>query len=239
MLSVAALGVVYGDIGTSPLYALHQTFSGTSGIAPTPENVLGVLSLVFWSLILVVTIKYHIVIIRADNKGEGGVLALMALVQGSRQARGLPPRHVMIILGIFGAALIYADGALTPAISVLGATEGLEVATPGLAPTVVPLTLVILIGLFWFQSRGTARIGAVFGPIMLVWFWTIAVLGVVAIIRQPGVLAALSPVHAVEFFAQNIKRGFIVLGAVFLVVTGGEALYADLGHFGHKAIQIA
>jgi len=239
MLSVAALGVVYGDIGTSPLYALHETFYGPLSIPPTPENVLGVLSLVFWSLILVVTIKYHIVIIRADNKGEGGVLALMALVQGSRQARGLPPRHVMIILGIFGAALIYADGALTPAISVLGATEGLEIATPGLARIVVPLTLVILIGLFWFQSHGTARIGAVFGPIMLVWFWTIAILGVVAIIRQPSVLAAVSPVHAVEFLAQNVRRGFIVLGAVFLVVTGGEALYADLGHFGHKAIQVA
>ena len=239
MLSVAALGVVYGDIGTSPLYALHETFYGPLSIPPTPENVLGVLSLVFWSLILVVTIKYHVVIIRADNKGEGGVLALMALVQGSRQARGLPPRHVMIILGIFGAALIYADGALTPAISVLGATEGLEIATPGLAPVIVPLTLVILIGLFWFQSHGTARIGAVFGPIMLIWFWTIAILGVVAIIRQPGVLAAVSPVHAVEFLAQNIRRGFIVLGAVFLVVTGGEALYADLGHFGHKAIQVA
>jgi len=239
MLSVAALGVVYGDIGTSPLYALHETFYGPLSIPPTPENVLGVLSLVFWSLILVVTIKYHVVIIRADNKGEGGVLALMALVQGSRQARGLPPRHVMIILGIFGAALIYADGALTPAISVLGATEGLEIATPGLAPVIVPLTLVILIGLFWFQSHGTARIGAVFGPIMLIWFWTIAILGVVAIFRQPGVLAAVSPVHGVEFFAQNIRRGFIVLGAVFLVVTGGEALYADLGHFGHKAIQVA
>jgi KUP system potassium uptake protein len=239
MLSVAALGVVYGDIGTSPLYALHETFYGPLSIPPTPENVLGVLSLVFWSLILVVTIKYHVVIIRADNKGEGGVLALMALVQGSRQARGLPPRHVMVILGIFGAALIYADGALTPAISVLGATEGLEIATPGLARIVVPLTLVILIGLFWFQSRGTARIGAVFGPIMLVWFWTIAILGVVAIFRQPGVLAAVSPVHAVEFLAQNVRRGFIVLGAVFLVVTGGEALYADLGHFGHKAIQVA
>jgi KUP system potassium uptake protein len=239
MLSVAALGVVYGDIGTSPLYALHETFYGPLSIPPTPENVLGVLSLVFWSLILVVTIKYHVVIIRADNKGEGGVLALMALVQGSRQARGLPPRHVMIILGIFGAALIYADGALTPAISVLGATEGLEIATPGLARIVVPLTLVILIGLFWLQSHGTARIGSVFGPIMLVWFWTIAILGVVAIIRQPSVLAAVSPVHAVEFLAQNVRRGFIVLGAVFLVVTGGEALYADLGHFGHKAIQVA
>jgi len=238
-LSVAALGVVYGDIGTSPLYAFHEAFSGPLGISPTPENVLGVLSLVFWSLILVVTIKYHIVIIRADNKGEGGVLALMALVQGSRLARGLPPRHVMIILGIFGAALIYADGALTPAISVLGATEGLEVATPGLGRIVVPLTLLILIGLFWFQSHGTARIGSVFGPIMLAWFWTIAVLGVMAIVRQPSVLAAVSPVQAVEFFAQNPGRGFVVLGAVFLVVTGGEALYADLGHFGHRAIQIA
>lgn len=238
-LSVAALGVVYGDIGTSPLYALHETFYGPLGIPPTPENVLGVLSLVFWSLILVVTIKYHIVIIRADNKGEGGVLALMALVQGSRLARGLPPRHVMVILGIFGAALIYADGALTPAISVLGATEGLEIATPGLGRIVVPLTLLILIGLFWFQSHGTARIGSVFGPIMLVWFWTIAVLGVVAIFRQPSVLAAVSPVHGVEFFAENPRRGLIVLGAVFLVVTGGEALYADLGHFGHRAIQIA
>jgi KUP system potassium uptake protein len=238
-LSVAALGVVYGDIGTSPLYALHETFYGPLGIPPTPENVLGVLSLVFWSLILVVTIKYHIVIIRADNKGEGGVLALMALVQGSRQARGLPPRHVMVILGIFGAALIYADGALTPAISVLGATEGLEIATPGLGRIVVPLTLLILIGLFWFQSHGTARIGSVFGPIMLVWFWTIAVLGVVAIFRQPSVLAAVSPVHGVEFFAENPRRGLVVLGAVFLVVTGGEALYADLGHFGHRAIQIA
>src|SRR5512135_3520756 len=153
MLSLTALGVVYGDIGTSPLYALRESFYGPLGIPVTPANVLGVLSLVFWSFILVVTIKYHIVIIRADNKGEGGVLALMALVQGSRQARGLPPRHVMIILGIFGAALIYADGAVTPAISVLGATEGLEVATPGLARIVVPLTLVILIGLFWFQNH--------------------------------------------------------------------------------------
>ena len=239
LLSLTALGVVYGDIGTSPLYALHETFSGRLGIPPTPENVLGVLSLVFWSLILVVTIKYHVVIIRADNKGEGGVLALMALVQGSRQARKLPPRHVMVILGIFGAALIYADGALTPAISVLGATEGLEIATPGLATIIVPLTLVILIGLFWFQSHGTARIGAVFGPIMLLWFWTIAILGAVWIFRQPSVLAAMSPVYAVELFAQNPGRAFVVLGAVFLVVTGGEALYADLGHFGHKAIQTA
>jgi KUP system potassium uptake protein len=238
-LSLTALGVVYGDIGTSPLYAIRESFYGPHGIAVTPENVLGVLSLVFWSLILVVTIKYHIIIIRADNKGEGGVLALMALVQGSRLARGLAPRHIMTVLGIFGSALIYADGALTPAISVLGATEGLEVAAPALAHWVVPLTLVILIGLFLFQSRGTARIGAVFGPVMLLWFATIAVLGVVAIARQPGVLAAVSPLHAVQFFAGNVGRGFVVLGAVFLVVTGGEALYADLGHFGHRAIQTA
>src|SRR5881396_224468 len=238
-LALSVLGVVYGDIGTSPLYALCESFHGTHGIPVTPGNVLGVLSLVFWSLVLVVTIKYHVVIIRADNKGEGGVLALMALVNGSRVARGLSPRRVMIILGIFGSALLYADGGLTPAISVLSAVEGLEIATPALASWVIPVTLVILIGLFLLQSRGTARIGAVFGPVMLVWFATIGVLGVSQIIQQPGVLAAVSPYHAVRFFAEDVRRGFIVLGAVFLVVTGGEALYADLGHFGHRAIQIA
>ena len=238
-LAVAALGVVYGDIGTSPLYAFRESFYGQHGIAVTPGNVLGVLSLVFWALLLVVTIKYHIVIIRADNKGEGGVLALMALVNGSRLARGLSPRSVMIVLGIFGSALLYADGGLTPAISVLSAVEGLEIATPALASWVIPITLVILIGLFLVQSRGTARIGAVFGPVMLVWFATIGVLGLSEIIRQPGVLAALSPSYAVRFFTQDLHRGLVVLGAVFLVVTGGEALYADLGHFGHRAIQMA
>jgi KUP system potassium uptake protein len=238
-LALAALGVVYGDIGTSPLYAMRESFYGTHGIAVTPGNVLGVLSLVFWALVIVVTIKYHIVIIRADNKGEGGVLALMALVNGSRLARGLSPRRIMIVLGIFGSALLYADGGLTPAISVLSAVEGLEIATPALASWVIPVTLVILIGLFLVQSRGTARIGAVFGPVMLVWFATIGVLGLHEIIQQPGVLAAVSPYHAARFFAQDLHRGFLVLGAVFLVVTGGEALYADLGHFGHHAIQIA
>ena len=238
-LALAALGVVYGDIGTSPLYAIRESFYGTHGIAVTPGNVLGVLSLVFWALVIVVTIKYHIVIIRADNKGEGGVLALMALVNGSRLARGLTPRRVMIILGIFGSALLYADGGLTPAISVLSAVEGLEIATPALASWVIPGTLVILIGLFLVQSRGTARIGAVFGPVMLVWFATIGVLGLGEIMQQPGVLAAVSPYHAVRFFAADVHRGFVVLGAVFLAVTGGEALYADLGHFGHRAIQIA
>ena len=238
-LALAALGVVYGDIGTSPLYAIRESFYGTHGIAVTPGNVLGVLSLVFWSLVIVVTIKYHIVIIRADNKGEGGVLALMALVNGSRLARGLAPRRVMIVLGIFGAALLYADGALTPAISVLSAVEGLEIATPAFSSWVIPVTLAILIGLFVLQSRGTARIGAVFGPVMLVWFATIGVLGLSEIAHQPGVLAAVSPYHAARFLTENVGRGFVVLGAVFLVVTGGEALYADLGHFGHRAIQIA
>ncbi|HET7789262.1 MAG TPA: potassium transporter Kup [Gemmatimonadales bacterium] len=237
-LSVAALGVVYGDIGTSPLYALRESF-GAHGIPVTPPNVLGVLSLVFWALVIVVTIKYHIVIIRADNKGEGGVLALMALVNGSRLARGLSPRRVMILLGIFGAALLYADGALTPAISVMSAVEGLEVAAPALTTWVIPTTLAILIGLFLLQSRGTASIGALFGPVMLVWFLVLGVLGLAAIIRAPGVLVAVSPYYGVHFFLEDVQRGFLVLGAVFLVVTGGEALYADLGHFGHKAIQWA
>src|SRR6267143_874499 len=212
-LSLLALGVVYGDIGTSPLYAMREAFHGQHGIPVTPGNVLGVLSLIFWSLLLIVTVKYHVVIIRADNKGEGGVLALMALVNGSRVARGLSPRRVMMILGIFGSALLYADGGLTPAISVLSAVEGLEIATPALASWVIPVTLV--------------------------WFATIGVLGLSEIFHQPGVLAAVSPYHAARFFAEDVHRGFVVLGAVFLVVTGGEALYADLGHFGHRAIQIA
>src|SRR6266705_912538 len=194
-LSLLALGVVYGDIGTSPLYALREAFHGPHSIPVTSDNVMGVLSLVFWSLVLVVTIKYHIVIIRADNKGEGGVLALMALVNGSRLARGLTPRRIMIVLGIFGSALLYADGALTPAISVLSAVEGLELATPALAPWVIPVTLGILVGLFLLQSRGTARIGALFGPVMLVWFATIGALGLAEIVRQPGILAAVSPSH--------------------------------------------
>ncbi len=236
---MGALGVVYGDIGTSPLYALRESFHGTHGIPLTPSNVLGVLSLMLWSLILVVTVKYHIVIIRADNKGEGGVLALMAMVQHSRLVRGLSPHRVMIVLGVFGTALMYADGALTPAISVMSAVEGLEIAAPALGRWVLPLTLVILVALFAFQHHGTGRIGAVFGPVMMLWFGTLAVLGVGSIIREPAVLAAVSPHHAVRFLAEDPYRGLIVLGAVFLVVTGGEALYADLGHFGHTSIQLA
>src|SRR5437899_8948170 len=238
-LSLLALGVVYGDIGTSPLYALREAFHGQHGIPVTQGNVLGVLSLIFWSLLLIVTVKYHVVIIRADNKGEGGVLALMALVNGSRLARGLSPRRLMIVLGIFGAALLYADGALTPAISVLSAVEGLEIATPQLQHWVIWITLVILVGLFMFQSRGTARVGAVFGPVMLVWFLVIAVLGLNSILRHPAVVGAVLPSHAIRFLAEDPGRGLIVLGAVFLAVTGGEALYADLGHFGHSAIQLA
>src|SRR6266571_857512 len=239
-LSLLALGVVYGDIGTSPLYALQQAFHGQHGIPVTPGNVLGVLSLIFWALILIVTVKYHIVIIRADNKGEGGVLALMAMVQGSRIARGLSPLRIMIVLGIFGAALLYADGALTPAVSVLSAVEGLSIAAPTLKPGVIlAITLAILVALFLFQSRGTAGIGAIFGPVMLVWFATIAVLGLNGILKHPAVVGAVLPTHGIRFLAEDPGRGLLVLGAVFLVVTGGEALYADLGHFGHTAIQLA
>jgi len=238
-LALAALGVVYGDIGTSPLYAMREAFHGPHAIPVTPGNVLGVLSLIFWSLVLVVTVKYHVVIIRADNKGEGGVLALMALVQGRRQARGLSAPRIMIVLGIFGAALLYADGALTPAISVLSAVEGLEVAAPGLHSWIIPITLTILIGLFLFQKRGTAGIGSIFGPVMLVWFAVLAILGLNGILQHPAVLSAVMPSHAFNFIAEDPGRGLLVLGAVFLVVTGGEALYADLGHFGHTAIQIA
>ena len=239
ILALGALGVVYGDIGTSPLYALREAFHGPHAIPVTPENVLGVLSLMFWSLILIVTVKYHLVIIRADNKGEGGILALMAMVQGNRIARGLPPRTIMIVLGVFGTALMYADGALTPAISVMSAVEGLGVAAPGLSRWILPLTLVILVALFAVQRHGTGRIGAVFGPVMLTWFVTLAVLGVNQIVRNPAVLAAMLPTHGLSFFFADPARGLLVLGAVFLVVTGGEALYADLGHFGHNPIQLA
>jgi len=237
-LSLTALGVVYGDIGTSPLYAVREAFHGPHGIPATPGNVLGVLSLIFWALVIVVTVKYHLVVIQADNKGEGGILALMALVQGGRLDRAAPHR-VFLMLGIFGTALMYADGALTPAITITGAIEGLEIATPALATWVVPLTLIILLGLFRFQHRGTAVVGAVFGPVMLLWFVTIGALGLRAILQEPAVLTAMLPQHALRFFAEDPARGFLVLGAVYLAITGGEALYADLGHFGHTPIQVA
>jgi KUP system potassium uptake protein len=236
-LAVAALGVVYGDIGTSPLYALREAFHGSHAIAVSPTNVLGVLSLIFWSLILVVSVKYLAFVMRADNKGEGGILALMALVQRGQGARRLTPALVVAI-GVFGAALMYGDSVITPAISVLSAVEGLEVAAPAFEAVVIPLAIVILIGLFSIQSRGTARVGRMFGPVMVLWFTTIAVLGLAELVRQPGVLAALSPHYALTFFLENGRAGFLVLGAVFLVVTGGEALYADMGHFGVRPIRI-
>jgi len=236
LLCITALGVVYGDIGTSPLYALKVCFSGTHAISPSRANVFGVLSLVFWSLVVIVTMKYHVYVLRLDNRGEGGILALMGLVRGARSARHV--RIAVVTLGVFGAALLYGDGMITPAISVLSAVEGLHVATPVFGRAVVPLTIVILIGLFLFQRRGTAAIGRIFGSVMLFWFATIALLGIFAIARHPSVLAAVNPAHAVSFFARNRGAGFLVLGAIFLVATGGEALYADLGHFGEKPIQI-
>ena len=233
-LCLSAMGVVYGDIGTSPLYAMRECFFGPHAVPVTRANVLGVLSLIVWTLVIVVTLKYHVYVLRADNRGEGGILALMALA--TRQARRR--QWVLIALGLFGAALLYGDGMITPAISVLSAIEGIEVATPRFGPYVVPLTVAILVLLFLFQRRGTARVGAVFGPVILLWFSTLAVLGVASILREPGVLAAFNPLHAVRFFQANGLAGYLVLGAVFLVATGGEALYADLGHFGEPPIQI-
>ncbi len=236
-LSLGALGVVYGDIGTSPLYALKECFNGPHGLPPTTGNVLGVLSLIFWALMFVVTFKYLSFVMRADNRGEGGVLALMALVGEREASRG--GRKALLVLGLFGSALLYGDGIITPAISVVSAVEGLVVATPSLHPVVVPAAVAILIGLFAIQRSGTAVVGAVFGPIMLVWFLAIAALGVRGILLDPAVLRAASPVHAVAFFAQNRIPGLLVLGAVVLVVTGGEALYADMGHFGRRPIRLA
>ncbi|APR84445.1 Kup system potassium uptake protein [Minicystis rosea] len=237
-LAFAALGVVFGDIGTSPLYALKECVGKEHGVAATPENVLGLLSLIFWALTMVVTVKYLTFIMRADNQGEGGILALLALVPDKLRGRG-PRVGFIAAIVVFGAALLYGDGIITPAISVLSAIEGLEVATDSLKPVVVPLTCLILVGLFWVQKRGTAGIGRVFGPIMVVWFTAIAVLGIVYIVKNPAVLVALWPGHAVSFFLHNGKHGFIVLGSVVLAITGGEALYADMGHFGRVPIRLA
>lgn len=238
-LSLTALGVVYGDIGTSPLYALKECFTGVHSVRPTPDNVLGVLSLVFWALVLVISVKYIGVVMRADNRGEGGILALMALVRPT-QSEGSPGRRwTIVLLGLFGASLLYGDGMITPAISVLGAMEGLQVATPALTEYVVPITIVILVVLFIFQHHGTGSVGAVFGPVMLLWFATIGVLGIAGIVRHPAVLGAALPTHAVRFFSQHHWYGVLVLGSVFLVVTGGEALYADMGHFGTRPIRTA
>jgi KUP system potassium uptake protein len=238
LLTLGALGIVYGDIGTSPLYALRECFHGAHGVPPTPGNVLGVLSLIFWSLTLIISIKYLVFVMRADNKGEGGILALLALVAQSPDAQRRS-RATLVALGLFGAALLYGDGMITPAISVLGAVEGLQVATRIFEPYIVPVTVSILLGLFLIQSHGTARVGALFGPIMVVWFVTIAALGVWWIGGNAAVLTSFNPLYAFDFFRDNGWHGFIVLGSVFLVVTGGEALYADMGHFGKQPIRIA
>ena len=236
-LSLAALGVVYGDIGTSPLYAMRECFFGSHSVPPTHENVLGVLSLIIYSLVLVISIKYIAIVMRADNQGEGGILALTALIP--QRNGGRATWTVLILMGIFGAALLYGDGMITPAITVLGAIEGLKVLTPLFEPYVVPAAVVILIGVFAIQRHGTHRVGRLFGPIMVAWFIAIAVLGIMELIRQPIVLTAVDPRHAVVFFREHGWHGFAVLGAVFLVVTGGEALYADMGHFGKRPIRCA
>jgi len=236
-LTLGALGIVYGDIGTSPLYTLRECFSAATGIAPTLPNVLGILSLIFWSLILVVTVKYVVFILRADNRGEGGILALMSLVTG-KLGTG-PRRRVALLLGMLGAALFFGDALLTPAISVLSAVEGLKVAAPVLERWIVPLSVAILVVLFVLQRRGTAAVGGLFGPVMLVWFGVLGLLGVVSIAETPAVLAALNPAHAAGFFVEHKFIGFLALGVVVLAVTGCEALYADLGHFGRRAMSLA
>jgi KUP system potassium uptake protein len=233
LLCLASLGIVYGDIGTSPLYALRECFYGQHAIPPTHANVVGVLSLILWSLLLIISVKYLILILRADNRGEGGILALATLVTDVVR-RG----KIFFLLGLFGAALLYADGMITPAISVLSAVEGLHVATPLFDRYVEPIAIVILIGLFLFQSRGTTGVGRVFGPVTLLWFAVIAFLGIQQILRLPEVLQAINPLQAIQFFINNGSRGFVVLGAVFLAITGGEALYADIGHFGTRPIRL-
>jgi KUP system potassium uptake protein len=237
-LSLAALGVVFGDIGTSPIYAIRECFYGEYGIAVNHANIMGILSLMFWALVLIVGLKYLTFVFRANNRGEGGEIALTALLRESnvapesRRARGL------IALGLFAACLLYGDGMITPAISVLSAVEGITIITPLLDPYVIPLTIAILIGLFLIQRHGTARVGGLFGPVILVWMCFLAVTGTVQIIREPQVLSAVFPWYGINFLILNKLQGFVVLGAVFLVVTGTEALYADMGHFGTRPIRL-
>lgn len=233
---LAALGVVFGDIGTSPIYALRACFDRHYGIAPTPDNVFGIVSLIFWALIIVVSLKYVIFVMRADNNGEGGTFALLALI-GPWSRLDRPGRRTLVLVGLLGAALLFGDMMITPAISILSAVEGIKVADPHFKAWVIPATIVILLLLFAIQSRGTERVGRSFGPIMLAWFGFIAALGIMAIVRAPRILAAASPLYAVEFFVRNRVAGFFVLAAVILAVTGCEALYADLGHFGRPPIR--
>ena len=237
VLALAALGIIYGDIGTSPLYTVKECFSGSHGVAPTPANILGILSLIFWSLMLVVGMKYVVFIMQADNNGEGGIFSLLAmlrkpLVDNQRRWK------ILTLLAAFGAALLYGDGVITPAISVLSAIEGLNMATTAAADFIVPLTCIVLVVLFMIQKYGTASIGKLFGPIMVLWFVTLGLLGGFSIWKNPTILTALNPYHAIQFFMINHLHGVIVLGSVVLCITGGEALYADMGHFGRSPIRL-
>ena len=238
-LSLTALGIVFGDIGTSPLYAFKECFHPSHGILPTPDSVLGVLSLIIWALTVIVSVKYIVFIMRLDNRGEGGILALLALILSLRGRGGTAAfRGSLVSLALFGAALLYGDGVITPAISVLSAVEGLDVATPAFRHWVVPLTLLILFALFQLQRWGTARVGGIFGPIMLVWFSSIGVLGAVEVTAAPSVLRSLNPLHGLFFLVEHRVAAFLVLGAVVLAVTGAEALYADMGHCGRRPIRL-
>ncbi|MFE0501311.1 potassium transporter Kup [Lysobacter soli] len=236
-LMLAALGVVFGDLATSPLYSLQEAF-GSHGVRPTPANVLGVVSLAFWALVGVVSLKYVLLIMRADNKGEGGIMALLALARSSLMERPRR-RHWVVLAGLTGAAMFFGDSVITPAVSVLSAVEGLEIAAPALAPWVLPLSIAIVVGLFALQRFGSARVGGWFGPVMLSWLLAAGVLGFFAMLRQPQILSAMNPLHAWSFFARNGFAGFTTLGATVLVLTGAEALYADLGHFGARPIRLA
>ncbi|HZX70707.1 MAG TPA: potassium transporter Kup [Rhodanobacter sp.] len=237
-LILGAIGVVFGDIGTSPLYTMHETFLPEHGLHPHPSTVLGILSLITWSLIMVVAVKYVSLVMRADNKGEGGIMALMTLAQRAA-GTSVRARRVIMLMALLGAALFFGDGVITPSISVLSAVEGLKVATPGLAHWVVPISVVVLLGLFWLQRHGTARIGVLFGPIMVLWFLALGVIGVSNIIDAPGVLWALNPWYAVQFFMSHGTTSILALGSVVLCVTGAEALYTDMGHFGRFPIRAA
>jgi KUP system potassium uptake protein len=242
-VTLTTIGVVYGDIGTSPLYTIREAFFGTHPVPPTPENVLGVLSLIIYSLVIIISVKYIALVMRADNQGEGGILALTALIpardDGNTADRFSATRPILVLLGIFGAALLYGDGMITPAISVLSAVEGAKVVTPLFEPYVVPLAVVILVGLFVMQRFGTHRVGRLFGPIMVTWFITIALLGIMWIARAPEVLTALDPRHAIWFFQAEGLHAFQALGSVLLAVTGAETMYADMGHFGKRPIRVA
>ncbi|MBT2792553.1 KUP/HAK/KT family potassium transporter, partial [Paraburkholderia strydomiana] len=237
-LTLAAIGIVYGDIGTSPLYTMKEVFAKHHGLSPVPVNVLGVVSLILWGLIIVISLKYVTLVLRADNRGEGGIMAMTALALSSvtQKSRWYYP---VMLLGMVGAGLFFGDGVITPAISVLSAIEGLEVAAPALKPYVIPVTLAVLVALYLLQRRGTAGIGKWFGPIVLVWFITLAAMGVANIAKNPVVLIAFNPLHALGFLIHNGWLAFVALGAVVLALTGAEALYADMGHFGKKTVRLA